>query len=344
MNSKCLTNKALARLFFLVNGMACAMMMATFAIAPGNCLASQQEVLTAESKVSIEVEIDKPEVLVAEPFQLEITATAPQGVTVKFPELEKRLGEFDVLSVSDVSDIPFGANRRWIRKVGLESLVAGEHEIPAIEVSYVDRRGATPVTGLESGPISSMTVRSTLEGTEDPTRFRDIKSVIFLPEPDRRNSHWVAWAAATAGFILVAVIAIALVRCKKALSPKQRAIKSLQELKISLANDDPDVEQAYIRLVSIFRIFVLEQFSISAPRLTTNEFLEAMQGDERLSDEFRAELWRLLNLVDMVKFAGLLPSSGGLDDVVDQSIQLVENSAKPSPTMNFREVSAGEDK
>ena len=68
-----------------------------------------------------------------------------------------------------------------------------------------------------------------------------------------------------------------------------------------------DTEQIYVRLVSILRTFVHWQFGISAPRLTTDEFLHAMQADDRLTAEIRAQLKELLNLADLVKFAGMLP-------------------------------------
>jgi hypothetical protein len=341
MKSERLSNGSPTRRTFLAACLAVGI-VATITTVSGTLQASQQESATATGIVAIDVEIDKSEVLVAERFQMEITATAPQGVTVKFPELENQLGEFEVLNVKDTPDIPNGSNRKWIRRVGLESLAAGELEIPAIEISFVDRRGSTPITGLQTSPSQNVTVRSSLEGTEDPTRFRDIKSVVFLPESQQRESHWLVWAAAgLAGFL--AVTAIAMVRRKKFLSPKQRAIKSLQDLKNSLACENQDVEQIYVRLVSLLRTFVQEQFAISAPRLTTLEFLEAMQGDPRLSDEFRGELSELLNLADMVKFAGLLPS-GGLGEVVDQAVRLVENAAEQSPLTTDSDIPTAGDK
>lgn len=342
MNSERLNNPGMMRRTFLAGCLVIGI-VATTAMAADNCLANQHDG-TADDKVSVEVEIDKSEVLVAEPFQMKITATSPQGVVVKFPELNNRLGDFEVLNVNDFSDIPSGTHRKWIRKVDLESLVAGGLEIPAIEVSYVDRRGATPITGLETCPPRSMTVRSTLEGTEDPAQFRDIKSVIFLPEPEQRNNNWLVWSAAAAGFIFVFASALAVVRRKRILSPRQRALKSLQDLKTSLAESDQDIEHVYIQMVNILRLFVLEQFAISAPRLTTHEFLEAMQREERLSNGFRDKLSELLHLADMVKFAGLLPSSGGLDDVVDHATQLVENAAEQNSAKAISEASSEEDK
>ncbi len=322
-----LNDPAIARRSKLTRRLAACLAVAIL-ISPGALWATSQDSLNSAREVVVDVEVEKPHVLVAERIEMKIEATAPQGVVVKFPELDQQLGDFEVMSVQDRLDIPDGSNRKWVRLIGLESLTTGELEIPAMELSYVDRRGSVPQTGFQKTPPQSITVRSTLEGSEDPTRFREIKSVVFAPQPQRQNSDWLLWTAGLAGLVVVAGIAIAFVGRRRALSPKQQAIKSLQELKNSRTFADKDVESIYIRLVSILRSFVQEQFAISAPRLTTNEFLQAMQRDQRLSDEFRAELTELLSFADMIKFAGLLPSNGGLGEVVDQAVRLVENAAE----------------
>ena len=300
-------------------------------------------------RLAIDVQIDKREALVAERIQMQITATAPEGVSVKFPEIAGKLGNFDVVSLKDTLDIPDGSERQWIRHIVVESLTSGDLEIPAMEISYVDRRGSEPETGIQKTASQKVTIRSTLEGVEDPTKFRDIKSVVFLPESQPENHNWIIWAAGAGGLTLLAAIAFLLVtRYKPVLSPKQWAIKALDELKDSRALAEGDTEQIYVRVISILRTFFHEQFGISAPRLTTDEFLSAMQADRRLSADIRAQLKELLTLADLVKFAGMLPDGKGLVSVVDQAKQMVEQaadhaakSAAGNPSLPMEHQSAG---
>ncbi len=298
--------------------------------APKALIADQGDVAqpSQPNLATIDVQIDKREVQVAERIQIKITATAPEGVAITFPKLENQLGDFEVSSVKDTFDIPAGPNRKWIRQIGLESLVAGEFEIPAIEISAVDRRGSAPIQVVQKTPSQKITIHSTLEGVEDPTQFRDIKSVVFAPEPQPHNRSWVVWAAGAVGLLFVAGAGFVLLRRGSSLSAKQWALKSLNELRESRALQDRDAEQIYIRLISILRLFVQEQFGISAPRLTTAEFLDALRADQHLATEFRAQLQELLISADLVKFAGMLPDSSGLNAVVVQAIQLVENAAE----------------
>ncbi len=292
--------------------------------------------------VTIGVQIDKREAQIAEQIQLTITATAPENVSVSFPDLQMRLGEFEVTGVKDTLDIPTGADRTWIRRVGLESLVSGELEIPGIEVSYVDRRGSDPRTGHQSTPAQQVTIRSTLEGVEDPTQFRDIKSVMFAPVPQTRSNAWWVAIGVAAGSLCVAALALVLARRKTELSPRQWAIRSLDELQESRAFQDNDAEQIYVRLVSTLRTFIDWQFGISAPHMTTNEFLDAMQADDRLTGQFRADLSDLLNFADQVKFAGMLPEGNQLTLVVDQARRLVEHASETGiPSLQTREFPTG---
>jgi len=307
------------------------LIIAAVILAAPRALIADQEVVAQPNQTNlaaIDVQIDKREVQVAERLQMKITATAPRGVAITFPKLENQLGDFEVSSVKDTFDIPAGPNRKWIRQIGLESLVSGEFEIPAIEISAVDRRGSAPIQVIQKTPSQKITIHSTLEGVEDPTQFRDIKSVVFAPDPQPHNRSWVVWAAGAAGLFFVAGAGFVLLRRGSSLSAKQWALKSLHELRESRALQDKDTEQIYIRLISILRLFVQEQFGILAPRLTTAEFLRAIKNDQRLSTEFRAQLQELLNSADLVKFAGMLPDSSGLTAVVVQAIQLVENAAE----------------
>ena len=337
-----ITDQSIARRLKFTSRLA-AFLAVVILVTSGAFGATQKGGLNSANEVRLDVEIDKPQVLVAERIEMKIEATAPQGIMVKFPELNQQLGDFEVMSVKDAMDIPEGSNRKWVRQIGLESLISGDLEIPAMELSYVDRRGSVAQTGFQKTPPQGVTVRSTLEGSEDPTRFREIKSVVFAPRPEQQNSDWLLWTAALAGFFIVAATAIAIVSRQKVMSPTEKAIKSLQELKNSRTFENKDVEGVYLSLVSILRSFVQEQFAISATLLTTDEFLQAMQGDQRLSDEFRAELTELLGFADMIKFAGLLPSNGELGEVVDQAVRLVKNAAETQVDTQS-EVPTAEDK
>lgn len=279
--------------------------------------------------VSIDIQLDKQQALVAERIQLTVTATAPEGVTITYSDAPEQLGDLDVVLVKDIMDIPDGDQRRWVRQVGLECLVSGDVTIPPMEIGFIDRRVTPAVSGVQTTPAQSINIGTTLEGIEDPTQFRDIKSVAFALENVKSPRRWLVWAISATGLTALLALALVLVRRKSSISPKQWAIHSLIELRDSQA--EFSAEQVYVRLVEVLRTFVFRQFEITAPRLTTPEFLDAMKSDERLSSEFRDELQELLKLADMIKFAGMSTKGHGLTDEIENVIQLVQQTSDSEP-------------
>ncbi len=154
-------------------------------------------------------------VLVAEPFTLEWSVTAPTGAKVVFPTIAKQLGEFDVDESTDLFDIP-DANltdtRTWTRRLTLESIVTGELSIPALEVQVTDKSGQYV---LQSKAIT-INVTSVLEERGDPTKFRDIQSVVDVDLPVSHSNAWFWWTVGSvAGLSLVAISAVAVTRRRR---------------------------------------------------------------------------------------------------------------------------------
>lgn len=299
---------------------------------PTIMLAQQTPANFDPKTVGIEIKLDKPQALVAERVHLTITVTAPKGINVNFPESPERVGEFDVMTVNDTLDIPEGSQRRWVRRLGLESLVSGKATIPPVQIGYVDRRVSPSIAGVTSTPAQSIKIGTSLEGSEDLTQFRDIKSVSNAPEEVKPRRRWVAWVAGASGLTALLALAFVLVRRKSQPSPQEWAIQSLTELRDRATEIHP--EQAYVRLVEILRSYVDRQFGITAPRLTTYEFLNAIQVDDRLSPDFQKSMQALLNQADLIKFSGMSPQSHGLTDEIDNAIGLIQQTGNVEPTQS----------
>lgn len=286
------------------------------------------------SPISIETTISESEVRVAEPIEVVITVTAAMGVHVNFPESRQVIGPFDVLDVEDRFGIPMGDHRQWIRRYQLDCILTGEQIIPSIEIGYVDRRTNAPVVGFVKTAAQTVNVVSSLEGTEDPTQFRDIKSVVFLPEPENPDYGWLVWAA-TGGLGILGLVAFVLaIRRQPRRTPRFLALRSLDELSKSEELSRGNTEFVYVTLTDILRHFIHAELKISAPTLTTGEFLNELKHHSQLSDSMRAELEKFLNAADMVKFARLAPGS----DVLAQSIEIARNFVSNTETSRPPEI------
>ncbi|MCA9170134.1 MAG: hypothetical protein KDB23_20800, partial [Planctomycetales bacterium] len=133
---------------------------------------------SAGTKTRVDVSASKSNVQVAEPFAVELTVVAPEGTQVTLPPVAAQLGEFDVVDHHDIADVPVaGGQRIWTRRLTLESIVTGKWEVPVMDIQT--RTGSTAQI-VRSEPIP-IHVASVLEGRADPSKFRDIHSVVDLP-------------------------------------------------------------------------------------------------------------------------------------------------------------------
>ena len=227
--------------------------------------------LSNDAKVTANV--SKTDVQVAEPLQLELAVTAPDGTRVAFPALGDQLGEFDVLDTQDIADIPSDATagqRIWRRRMTLESIVAGDLQVPTLEIQVAN---GTESQTLKTQPIS-VRVLSVLEGRADPTQFRDIQSVVDINVPHPKSYSWIWWTIGAMVATAFAATAIAIAARRKTwLTPIQWATRELDEIQSSAAMQANDSETISQELSNVLRDFLELQFELSAPVQTTNELL-----------------------------------------------------------------------
>ncbi|PQO39396.1 hypothetical protein C5Y96_05965 [Blastopirellula marina] len=273
--------------------------------------------------------IDTSTAQIAEPFSLQLTIDVPKDILVTLPQNQTTLGTFNVLEVTDATDIPTPNGRQWVRRYRLESLIPGEHSIPAIDIAYADRRTAPSTSDIVRSPAMSVTISSVLEGTPDPLKFRDIKDVVDLPAVQAPN-HWQFYCSVgtAACFALVGLAVWAWPNRNSLATPKERALTQLADLKHSGLLEAGYIQLYYLRLTNIVRHFIEDQYEIAAPKLTTDEFLAKAVTSSQVNDQQRGQLRAFLTLADLVKFAQFEPGCEDADRALERAEQFVRQSAK----------------
>ena len=300
-------------------------------------MAKAGEPIHSDGPVEIEMELSDTQTHVAEPIELLITVTTPTDITVKLPPLEDHLGPFDVISHHDVNDIPIQNRRRWQRRIKLESLMPGEFKIPAIEIGYVDRRDNPVKTGIASTQPQLVSVVSNFEGPTNPQQLRDIKSVVFLPKEFKPDGHRLTAATLIASFMLaLGLTAVLFAKRKKDVPARQQILTRLDTLLTQSRQNSIGNDQALIRLSKIARDFAKFEYQISAPELTTIDFLYQASSDPRLTAELKNLLYDILTQADMIKFAGLEEVETNLQSSVEQLTEIVKQADRNRPQLESR--------
>lgn len=282
--------------------------------------------------VKITATLEKGTAQIAEPISLTLTVDVPENVLVTLPQDQPKLGTFDVLSANDTVDLPTAEGRQWVRRYQLESLTPGEQTVPPISIAYSDQRAASPTSDLAQSPAMNVMITSALEGTPDPLQFRDIKGVVDLPAKEVPNNAWLYWSVGSGACLALAGAALLIwpVRSSQ-LSAKDQALAQLAELQRADLLESGQTELFYVRLTNIVRQYVENQFAIAAPKLTTDEFLEAAVASSRLDERQRGMLRVFLSLADLVKFAQFQPGSEDADLAIKRASQFIETSAAQRP-------------
>lgn len=268
-------------------------------------------------------------VRVAEPLTVEWTVVARRGAKVIFPEAGDQLGDFDVLEASNQFDIPLadaGEERAWTRRMTLETIFAGDQQIPELEIQ-VHEAGDSPddSTVLRTQP-HTIRVTSVLEDRADPTVFRDIETVVDveLNAPKERSTGWRWWALGGAGGLAVLALASAIVtRRRRGVPPVRWAITELDELKASLDHAPADVSATILRLSDIVEDFLLSELDIPESGHTAHEVIDAMDSRRSIDPASIQRLNDLFTLADRAKFGGLQPSNTDLENAIEDARELV---------------------
>ncbi|QDU99101.1 DUF4381 family protein [Lignipirellula cremea] len=282
--------------------------------------------------VELTVAIDKATAQIAEPITLTLTVQAPEQVTVSLPPQPATLGPFTVLHVSDALDLPTAGGRQSVRQYQLECLTAGPQTVPAIAVSYTDRRSEPTVSELLESPTLQVNIASVLEGTPDPLAFRDLKDVVELPEEPPTSYAWLAWSLGAAAVLSCAGAALLLwPHRRSSLPPGRWALAELAALEESDLVAAGETERFYVRLTDIVRQFIERRFEIGASTLTTAEFLDQATRREALGPDQQRVLKEFLSQADLVKFARFQPNPTDAAGAIDVARQFVVQAAEPSP-------------
>ncbi|WP_153557600.1 hypothetical protein [Roseimaritima sediminicola] len=221
------------------------------------CLASLLPLWLASSPAAsaeVDLQVTDQPIQVAQPIWLELTVTAAAGAKINFPEPGEALGDFEVLQVRDIDDIPLAEDpqrRRWTRRFQIESLLAGPRRVPPLEVTVVATGGGDKTT-LRTDPVT-ITVTSVLEERTDPTQFRDIDTVVDPPPtPPEANLRWLWWAGGlAAGVAVMAAAAVVWMRRTRRRWPTEWAVEQLSELESATERAEWEPDAALARMSEI---------------------------------------------------------------------------------------------
>ncbi len=276
--------------------------------------------------------LEPARIAVGDRVRLTVTVEHDAGASVAWPDTEY-LGDFEVLERR--LDGPRVAGDREVSsaELVLTAFELGELEVPTVEIEVVDADGA--VVTLETEP-ASVTVASV--GLDDGGDIRAIRGPLDMPLNVLTLVPWLAGLALLAGIAYGCWRrfrrrgpASILAPPEPPRPPHEIAWEAIRALEAERLPERGEIKTFHIRASDIVRAYVEGRFGVDALEMTTGEVLDGLCSRD-VDQEVIADLRRLLERCDLVKFARDRPTLERCGEVVPLGRSLVDRTREVIPT------------
>ena len=284
--------------------------------------------------LSLELQLDKESILVAEPIRVRLSVRAPKGTRIQFSEVPESWGEFRVLSTRPTDDVPApdGSDRReWLREVVVETYRTGDVKLPPWEILYALETDGSAFQRWQS-PEILVRVRSVLDERADPTRYRDLKPVV---EPTPQPASRLVWLAGSTLLALAATAAFVAgwVWRRRAALPEKWALGMLQRLSEKWQFKVVSDEQIVDELVRLLYLYATRRGAARPSNGLGDPIQDRLAASPgSLPDQ---EIWnRIMELAGQIRFARRPIDHDEVGRMLSLSrewIRLGGNAQSPSP-------------
>lgn len=249
-------------------------------------------------------EVSEQEIRIGDRVELRVTMPTEGSAEARFPEKPGDTGEFLFYGSKEISSV-FGGRRGRVYTLGIYT--TGTHVVPPVEVKY-RKKGGENWLGLLSNQVP-VEVRSVI--TEEDRDIRGAKGLFPYHGAGRYLGLFLISAAAaliTAFVLWLRSRGGAPSAARERLTPYQTAMRELSRLQKDHLPEKGFVKQYYSRLSCIVRTYIEDRFSLRAPEMTTEEFMEEAKASKELDSTRKNLLNEFLVNCDMVKFARYGPT------------------------------------
>lgn len=280
--------------------------------------------IAAAQPVAVQAYTDKSRVLLGEPLWLTLEVKTLNGVKPPGFKLDS-IPHFEFLKKDSLSIVTKGDTSIYRQHYQLTSFDSGRWVIPQFTLRPFVK-------------TASLLVDVVYTDNFDPAQpYHDVQEIKTVPfKIDADIEKWWYFGAAFLIFLTLLVYWLTRERKPRPVPVERTTDTAYQKAKLALKQlkeSEPD----YAQLVDIFRGYILERTGISSLHQTSNRLVEKIKPLVKDEDRYQA-LSGVLFLCDLVKFAKYNPDkdeAGAAFDVVDGSIDYIENELKIKPGVAF---------
>ncbi len=297
------------------------------------------EVLDERPDLVVRATVDRSLVFVGQDFLYTVELDWGEGITPLTPEFGRQIEGLRITDEEMVGPDEIDGRPTQLFHYHLIADRAGSYEIPGVEVSYVSTAdaGGSAVTEAILVEASEPPPEDTAaEGP--PIQLDEQLRDIVEPKPIR-DPNVALWLLITAVIFLAAAgVWVWMSRRHWAAPPPpppplpahELALRQLHELRGSGLLGDGETQQFAYGLSSIFRTYLGRRFAFPAAEWTTTEIMQGLPDDLQ-SLRRDADIRRVLDATDIVKYAGRPITPEEMENLADVCEGLVTGTASDDP-------------
>ena len=281
------------------------------------------------------VEASPKQVLLGDPVSISLHVHTPDEYEVQILAVEDwGVWTLRAANEPDPRPAPEGG-LDWRRTFTIDSFTAGIHEIPALTAKYAhkpdtDSEKTIFENELVTNPLE-IEVRSALTTQDNQMRPRDITGTLTPHKTFWETVRGGVIAGVILAAIVVAVLLIWLLQRRRRreapqIAPEVWALQMLGRLRA----EEVAAGQArgfYYQLSEIVRAYIEKKFTLAAPEMTTEEFLNTLARDRTALPYDADQLRVFLESCDIVKYAAFKPQREDAEQTLETARAFVNKTA-----------------
>lgn len=267
--------------------------------------------LFLHSEIIVKTTVNKNKITIGDKIIYSVIIEHSPEINVKFPELETKLGEFEIKDYKVIGPKKKLTLKNFALRIRLKTnykyiittFTTGEFKIPPITIEYTNKKG-------ETKKIKSAEITVFVESLKPKDDIRDIKSPVSIP------LGWLFYF-----FLIFIPLLIAIgyyyyqsrkkieifVHSDLTRPADEVAYEQLEKLKNLDLVSQGKIKEYYIILSEIIRKYLQQRYSIPVLDRTTNELYHELRDNNEIDKKHCTLIKEFLEDCDLVKFAKYVP-------------------------------------
>ena len=272
----------------------------------------------AGDDITVRARVDRRSITIGDRILFTIDLRAPRATEIQMPLFsDNMIGEFEIKDSTSKTAASLFGKKKYSYRYHITAYTTGKRDIPQLDIKYKPKGSKDwLIKNTVAIPIDVLTVLP----KELPADIRDIKGPASYFE-----LNWLIIVGALSGLIIIiaALIIIIRIRSRKPIRlPHETALEELEAARSQLINSG-DVKEYFVGVSDCVRRYIERVFTLKAPEMTSEEFLNSMRDSAALVLWHKDLLKGFMNACDLVKFAKYKPTGQETENLHVTAVKFV---------------------